>query len=601
MSQPDSRSTFKFGEFELDISAYELRRSGQPVHLERQPMDLLILLVERHRELVWRADIVKRLWAPGVFVDVEMGVNTAIRKLRQALRDSKESPSFIETISGKGYRFIAPVTTPVAVAAPQSSAQSEPRMMLAVLPFENYSNDPEHEYFSDGLTEETISHLGGMNPERMGVIARTSSMAYKRTSKSVREIGAELGVDYILESSVRREGDLVRITSQLIRVEDQTHVWTSNYDRDVTSVFAIQRELSTAIARHVGLQLLPERLSALERRQTANAAAHDLYLRGRYFWNQLSAATTKSAMEYYGRAVELDPEYALAWSGMADAYSASPVNADRDPLQVWPRARDAVAHATASGPGLPEVHTSLGLLKFWLDWDWVAAEAAYRKSIALDPSYSLAHRFLGIVLSHMARHEEASLALRQARHLDPLNATNHALSAQVAFAARNYSVAVQFAQQAITLDPEFHIGYIQLAQASERMGSSDQALTALNSAGRFGGGNSKAISIRGYICAMLGKTTEAHEVLNTLESVSREQYVPPYATALVYLGLGQHDSALHWLERAYDAHDVHLVFPPVDPKWDPLRDDHRFVDLLRRCGFTSDPSKKSNPVAEQPA
>ena len=550
-------------------------------------MDLLILLVERHRQLVWRADIVKRLWDPGVFVDVELGVNTAISKLRQALRDPRESPVFVETISGKGYRFIAPITTTVARTAPHPSAPSESRVMLAVLPFENYSNDPDQEYFSDGLTEETISHLGGMNPERMGVIARTSSMAYKRTSKSVREIGAELGVDYILESSVRREDNRVRITSQLIRVEDQTHVWTSNCDRDVTSVFAIQRELSTALARHVGLQLLPERLDALAGRQTTNVEAHDLYLRGRYFWNQLSAATTKKAMEYYGRAVELDPEYALAWSGMADAYSASPINADKSPLQVWPRARDAVAHATASGPGLPEVYTSLGLLKFWLDWDWVAAEAAFRKSIALDPSYSLAHRFLGIVLSHMSRHEEASLALRHARDLDPLNATNHALSAQIAFAARNYPVAVQFAQQAITIDPEFWIGYIQLAQASEQLGNTDIALSALNNAGRFSGGNSKAMSIRGYIFAKLGKTKEAHEVLDTLEAVSRERYVPPYATALVHAGLGQHDLALDWLTRAYDAHDVHWVFPPVDPKWDSFRAGVRFADLLKRCGFTT--------------
>ena len=587
MSQHDSHSTFRFGEFELDISAYELRRGGQPVHLERQPMDLLILLVERHRQLVWRADIVKRLWDPGVFVDVEMGVNTAIRKLRQALRDSRESPIFVETISGKGYRFIAPVTTPITSAAPQTAAQSESLVMLAVLPFENFSKDPDQEYFSDGLTEETISYLGRMNPERMGVIARTSSMAYKRTGKSVREIGAELGVDYILESSVRREDNRVRITSQLIRVEGQTHVWTSTYDRDVTSVLAIQRELSTAIAQHVGLQLLPERLSALAHRQTKKVEAYDFYLRGRYFWNQLSAVTTKRAMEYYGRATERDPEYALAWSGMADAYSASPINADLSPLKVWPRARDAIAHATASGPSLPEVQTSLGLFKFWLDWDWVAAEAAFRKSITLDPSYSLAHRFLGIVLSHMARHEEASLAIRQARDLDPFNATNHALSAQVAFAARDYSGAVQFAQQAITIDPEFWIGYIQLAQVYEQLGNTDLALSALNDAGRFSGGNSKAIALRGYICAKLGKTKEAHEVLSTLEAVSRERYVPPYATALVHVGLGQHDSALDWLERAYDAHDVHWVFPPVDPKWDTLRADVHFADLLRRCAFTT--------------
>jgi TolB-like protein/Flp pilus assembly protein TadD len=587
MSLPDSHSTFRFGEFELDISAYELRRGGQPVHLERQPMDLLILLVERHRQLVWRADIVKRLWDPGVFVDVEMGVNTAIRKLRQALRDSRESPAFVETISGKGYRFIASVTTPAATTAPQTSAQLESRVMLAVLPFENFSQDPDLEYFSDGLTEETISYLGRMNPERMGVIARTSSMAYKRTSKSVREIGAELGVDYILESSARREDNRVRITSQLIRVEGQTHVWASTYDRDVTSVLAIQRELSIAIARHVGLQLLPERLSALARRQTEKVEAYDLYLRGRYFWNQLSAATTKRAMEYYRSATEQDPEYALAWSGMADAYTASPINADTSPLQVWPRARDAVTHATASGPSLPEVQTSLGLFKFWLDWDWVAAEAAFRKSIMLDPSYSLAHRFLGIVLSHMARHEEASMAIRQARDLDPFSATNHALSAQVAFAARDYSGAVQFAQQAIAIDPEFWIGYLQLAQAYEQLGNPDLALNALNDAGRFSGGNSKAMALRGYICAKLGKTKEAHEVLGTLEAVSRERYVPPYATALVHVGLGQPDAALDWLERAYDAHDVHWVFTPLDPKWDPFRGDVHFADLIKRCGFTT--------------
>jgi TolB-like protein/Flp pilus assembly protein TadD len=587
MSPPDSHSTFRFGEFELDISAYELRRGGQPVHLERQPMDLLILLVERHRQLVWRADIVKRLWDPGVFVDVDMGVNTAIRKLRQALRDSRESPAFVETISGKGYRFIASVTTPAATTAPQTSAQLESRVMLAVLPFENFSQDPDLEYFSDGLTEETISYLGRMNPERMGVIARTSSMAYKRTSKSVREIGAELGVDYILESSARREDNRVRITSQLIRVEGQTHVWASTYDRDVTSVLAIQRELSIAIARHVGLQLLPERLSALARRQTEKVEAYDLYLRGRYFWNQLSAATTKRAMEYYRSATEQDPEYALAWSGMADAYTASPINADTSPLQVWPRARDAVTHATAFGPSLPEVQTSLGLFKFWLDWDWVAAEAAFRKSIMLDPSYSLAHRFLGIVLSHMARHEEASMAIRQARDLDPFSATNHALSAQVAFAARDYSGAVQFAQQAIAIDPEFWIGYLQLAQAYEQLGNPDLALNALNDAGRFSGGNSKAMALRGYICAKLGKTKEAHEVLGTLEAVSRERYVPPYATALVHVGLGQHDAALDWLERAYDAHDVHWVFTPVDPKWDPFRGDVHFADLIKRCGFTT--------------
>ena len=465
-------------------------------------MDLLILLVERNRQLGSRADIVKRLWDRGVLVDFEMGVNTAIRKLRQALKDSRESQAFVETISGKGYRFIAPVTTRAASTALQTSVQSESPVRLAVLPFENFSNDPEQEYISDRLTEETISYLGRMNPERMGVIARTSSMAYKDTSKSIREIGAELGVDYILESSVRREDKRVRITAQLIRVKDQTHVWASTYDRGVGSVLTIQRELSTAIAKHVGLQLLPERFSVLAHRQTRKVEAYNLYLRGRYFWNQLSAVTTKRAMEYYERATMLDPEYALAWSGVSDAYTASPINADRAPLRTWPSARDAVAHATASGPSLPEVQTSLGLFKFWLDWDWVAAEAAFRKSIALDPSYSLAHRFLGIVLSHLARHEEASLAIRHARDAATTRTRTATYSWRCAAWRRAWArfrvsirltllimhcqrrlrsrpatipSAVQFAKQAITIDPEFWIGYLQLAQVYEQLGNTDLA------------------------------------------------------------------------------------------------------------------------------
>ena len=233
MPPPDARPTFRFGDLELNVAAYELRRRGKPVRLERQPMDLLILLAEHRGRLVSRADIVQRLWGEGVFVDVETGVNTAIRKVRQALQDSPDSPVFVETVSGKGYRFIASVKTASANRAVQVPVRAESRIMLAVLPFENLSQDPEQDYFSDGLTEDTISYLGRVNPERLGVIARTTSMAYKRTSKSIREIGAELGVDYVLESSVRREGNRVRITSQLIRVKDQTHIWASTYDREV--------------------------------------------------------------------------------------------------------------------------------------------------------------------------------------------------------------------------------------------------------------------------------------------------------------------------------------------------------------------------------
>ena len=225
-------------------------------------------------------------------------------------------------------------------------------------------------------------------------------------------------------------------------------------------------------------------------------------------------------------------------------------------------------------------------MKFWLDWDWHGAETAFRKAIALDPSYGLAHRVLGIVLSHLSRHEEATTAARRARELDPLDFVHHGLSAQIAFNGRDYSTAVEFARGANVLDPEFWIGYFQLAQAYEQLGNSDLAFGALQKAGQFSGGNSKVIGLRGYLFAKLGRLGEAREVLNTLEAIGRERYVPPCATALVHEGLGEHEQALQWLDRAYEARDVHLAFLPVDAKWDTLRSDSRFEALLQRCSFT---------------
>lgn len=585
ISESGSNGTLRFGNFELDLAAYELRCSGKAVRLERQAMDLLILLAKRRGEMVPRAEIVERLWGADVFVDVETGINTAIRKLRQALRDSPKSPTFIETVSGKGYRFIAHVSNVEQRDATPHRERRSSRIMLAVLPFENLSRKPEQEYFSDGLTEETISYLGQTNPESLGVIARTTSMAYKDTRKSIRDIGDELDVDYVLESSVQREDKRVRITSQLIRVNDQTHVWASHYDRELTGVLDIQRELSMEIARHVHLQLNPARLASLTQNQTRDAEAYDLYLRGLYFWNQLSPPTTKKAIEFYSRATEIDPGYALPWSGLAETYSTAPISGDAMPMEVWPCARDAAARAVAAAPDLAETQTSLGFVKFWLDWEWSAAEEAFRRAIALNPSYALAHRMLGITLSHMGVREESLAAARRARELDPLNPSHQALSAQIAFTARDFSLAVQFAQQAIAIDPEFWVGHFQLGQVYEQLGKTELAVHALNNAGRLSGGNSKAIAYRGHILAKSGRIAEAEEVLKTLDRVSRDRYVPPYTFALVHAGLGNDELALQWLERAYDAHDVHLVLLAIDPKWDRFRTQPGFEAIVEHCGF----------------
>jgi TolB-like protein/DNA-binding winged helix-turn-helix (wHTH) protein/tetratricopeptide (TPR) repeat protein len=627
MATPESPETFRFHDFELDLAAYELRRDGQPVRLERQPMDLLIMLVERRRQLVSRSDIVARLWAKDVFVDVETGVNTAIRKIRQALGDSPEAPVFVETVPAKGYRFIAPVevVTPsvpvpstsipptddavpaaprpsrrgllaglmlgmaavagVATWAGRSGGPPAGRVTLAVLPVENIGRDPEREYLADGLAEDTMAALGQVDPEHVSVIGRTSMMRYKRTTKSLAEIGREVGADYIVESSIQSEDGRLRITSKLIRARDEVQVWSESYDREPTTMLGLQRELSTVIAQQIRSRLSPARLDALARRHTRNPDAYDLYLRGRYFGNQFTPATNKRAVEYFERATALDPNYSLAWSGIALAFGASPINSDVPPRQVAARAREAAEHAVRADPDLAEAQTSLGYVNFMLDWNWPVAEAALRRAIALDPNDVRAHVTLGHVLSQERRQDEALTMMRRARELEPLNALVHAMSSQVAFQGRDYRGALEHARQAIVVDPEFWIGYMQSGQVYEQLGQPDLALDAFGNAARFSEGNTKAISHRGYVLAKAGRTEEAREILETLEAVARERYVPPFALALVHAGLGERDAAFEWLDRAYEARDVHLIFLTVDPKWDPYREDPRFAALLARCDF----------------
>jgi TolB-like protein/Flp pilus assembly protein TadD len=569
----------KFGGYELDPGAFELSRGGHPLKIERIPLDLLMLLIERRGELVTRDEIVGRLWGKDVFLDIDNGINTAIRKLRRILNDNPERSAFIKTVAGRGYRFVA------LVSAGGVPAGAETRAMLAVLPFENLSSDPEQEYFSDGLTEETIARLGQMQPERLGVIARTSSMTYKHTTKGIDRIGRELGVDYVLESSVRREGRRVRITSQLIRVKDQTHLWADTYDRDMTSFLGVQNELGQAIAQQVQIQLAPQSLGLRE--HTQDAEAYDLYLRGRYYWNQLTPIGIQRGIGYFQDAVARDPNYALAYAGLAECYAMLPITCDAPPLDVFPKAMAAATKAVDLDASLAEAHAAVGSIKMWMEWDWAGAEIALRRAIELNPNYVMAHRWYGHLLSDIGRHAESAEELTKARQVDPLSPIMHALSGHLRYHAREYDVALQHVHKALAIAPGLWVVHTFLARIYERKGMLEEALEAAKRAFELSGGNTEQISLTGYIHARMGNRAAALEAIRILREPAPQKYVSPYNIALVYGGLNEVENALLGLEQSYDARDVRLTFLAVEPKWDFLRGHPQFQDLIRRMAFPS--------------
>jgi TolB-like protein/Flp pilus assembly protein TadD len=576
----------RLGDFELDPAVFELTRRGRPVKLERIPMELLLLLLERRSELVTREEIVGRLWGNEVFVDVESSINTAILKLRRALKDDPRHPTFIQTVSGRGYRFTGPVAPAAANpnSSPQRATMPPRRVMLAVLPFENLSADPEQDYFSDGLTEEAICYLGRVNPREMAVIARTSSMAYKRTRKNIGQIGRELGVDFVLESSVRREGNRLRITSQLIRVRDQTHLWGSNFDCDASGFLGVQRELGIAIAEQVRIKLMPQAGGFAHSR--FNMDAYDVYLRGRYHWNQLTPPGIRRGLACFEQVVALEPDYALAWSGMADCHSMLPITCDEPTKDIMPKALEAARRSVDLGGDLAEAHSSLGTVKVWMDWDWPGAEAAFRRALELNPSYVQAHRYYACLLSHTGRHAEAAAEMDLARALDPLSPIMHALSGHLRWHARDYKSALAHLRDAEAINTNLWIVHTFLGRVHECEGRMEESLSEYQKAFDLsGGGSTEPIAFRARVQALTGNRTAAELAIGALAELSKHKYVPPYNIAMIYAGLGETENALCWLEKGLESRDVRLVFLLADPRWDGIREEPRFRNLSLRLNL----------------
>ena len=577
MAQPDSRSRFRFGEFELDISAYELRRGGQPVHLERHPMDLLILLVERRRQLVSRADIAKRLWDSSVFVDVEMGVNTAIRKLRQALRDSRESPAFVETISGKGYRFIAPVN------AVLSERHQEAIESVAVLPFANDSADPDAEYLSDGITETLINNLS--QNFNLRVVARSTVFRYKGKEADPQKAGSDLHVRAVVSGRLLQHGSTLIVRVELMDVVTGAQLWGGQYNRQAEDVFLLQGDLSREISEKLQLQLTGDQKQRLTKRYTEDAEAYRLYLKGRYHWNKRNPEGLQKAVECFRQALDKDPAYSLACAGLADTYPYLSFFHVVPPRVAMPKAKTAAAKALEIDDHLAEAHVSLGYVSFTYDGDWSTAGKHFEQALALNPAYAGAHTFYAFYLSSLGQSEEALAVAKRALDRDPASpAVSHSLAVQL-YLARQFDLAIEQAHNTLEMDAHFAISYQVLGEAYLSKGMYREGLLALEQFSALSRSSATSRALLGYSHARLGEHSAALRLIEELDAASQHGFVPALLFALVYAGLDDQDQAFSWLEKAYEERFYRLAYLKVEALWDPLRSDPRFADLLRRVGI----------------
>jgi len=470
---------------------------------------------------------------------------------------------------------------------------------LAVLPLENLSGDPEQEYFADGMTEELIGKLGRLAPQKLRVTGRTSVMYYKGKSVALPEIGRALNVNYVLEGTVRRAADKVRITAKLIQISDQRQVWADEYDRTLADIFAVQSEVAESVAKALSLELLPERREQLAKAPTADPEAHRLYLLGRYHWNKRTEDGFRTAITYFQRAIDKDPGYALAYVGLADTHTllADWAFVGRDEARAV--AKPAVQNAIRLDDTLGEAHATLGLVLNDLEWDWAGAEREYRRAIALNPGYAPAHQWYGIWLACQGRREEALREVRRAQELDPLCLIFRASAVYVQTRAPDEGIAQ--ARQALELDPNFMPAHAFLAEYYSLQGRHSEALAAIQRALELSGRAPSELGSFGVYCARAGMNEEARQVLRELESLSTRRYVSPVEFAYVHAALGEKDAAFAWLERAYEQRDPYLTDAKVYPGLDPLRDDPRFDDLLRRMGLkgvTAAPAVPPSPATQ---
>jgi TolB-like protein/DNA-binding winged helix-turn-helix (wHTH) protein/Flp pilus assembly protein TadD len=633
------RDRFRFGVFELDLCSGELRKHGLRIRLQEQPFQVLATLLAHPGEVVTREELQKKLWPADTFVDFDHGLNKAINKIRDALGDSAESPRFVETIARRGYRFLAEVkvTEGPAVRSPQSATQSgaapegagprdvslkfatlkSPRSSytwkisafvllllvvalaiwqfhsrnrasavihsLAVLPLESLSSDASQEYFADGMTDELISDLGQISALR--VISRTSVMAYKHAHKPLPQIARELDVDAVVEGTVLRSGDRVRITAQLIEASSDQHLWSQSYEGELRDTLALQNKVAKAIADQIRINLNAHEQAALKTARVVNPEAYESFLKGRYFWNKRTADGLKVALAYFHQAIDEDPKYAQAYSGLADTYAllGDWQYAVMTPKEALPKAKAAAIKALELDSTLGEAHNSLAFCLDGFDWDFDSAGKEFRRAIELNPGYATAHHWYAWHLSLLGRYDEAIAEMRKAQNLDPLSLIINADLAEVLLLAHAYDDSIRQSRKTIEMDPNFALAHTQLGQAYLQKNMPAEAVAELQKAAQLSGSSPASIAnlARAYVAS--GKRTEALKLLSDLKKRSNSGYSDAADMAVIYVALGDIDEAMRWLEKGYEERLNPGVL--LRPGFDPLRADARFADFLRRVGL----------------
>jgi len=622
-----STAKLRFRDYELDPDGFELCRAGHRVRLERKPMELLILLAENQGHLVKREEIIEKIWGKDFFFDAENGINNAIRKIRSALNDDPEQPRFVETSVGKGYRFITPVQR---VLEPASSLATEPLIRqgpaafrwrrawvlalglaasiaavfafnlagirsrvfarsvppirsIAVLPLQNLSGDATQEYFVDGMTDALITELAQFSSLR--VISRTSAMHYKGSHQALPEIARELNVDAVVEGSVIRSGNRVRITAQLLEARSDRHLWAKAYDRDTREIMSLQQDVADSIAHEIQAKLTPqENLRQAQNRQV-DPEAYDDYLRGLYFWHKFTEPGMRQAQEYFEKSVQKDPSNALGYAWLANTYGqlGDYVGPRKDFML---KSKETSQKALQLDDNVAVAHGALGWVRWAYDWDWPGAESEFKRAVQLSPGHALSHGIYARYLDSMGRFEEAIQEHRIAGELDPLDLVLIYDLGDHFGVSREYDKAIVEYRLVLGMDPNFIGAHRGLALAYEGKGMEKESISEWEQEAMLAGTPAVAEGIK--IAFARGEYKGALKARLTYDQHRRSEgsYVSFSRFARTYAALGEKDLAVQALEKAFAEREP-MAWLNVDPEWDPIRADPRFQDLVRRAGLPS--------------